>query len=71
MVKNNVRTRRKAASSPLSAAGDRVAAFGDLVEFIWRRKLWWLVPLVLALVLMSALALLGSNPILAPIYPLF
>jgi hypothetical protein len=44
----------------------------DLLRFVWRERLWWMIPLLLALAAMAALIVLGSSPAVAPfIYTLF
>ncbi len=44
----------------------------ELFTFLWRRKLWWLIPLVLVVVLLGLLAVFAQTSPLAPfIYPLF
>ena len=48
----------------------RLGLFGELLSFMWHRKLWWLIPLVVVLVIISVLVVAGST--IAPfIYPLF
>jgi hypothetical protein len=50
----------------------RAGIAGDVLTFFWRRRLWWLVPLVLVLFILSALVLLATVSGIAPfIYPLF
>ncbi len=50
----------------------RMGVLGELMQFLWARKLWWLIPMLLALgvfVLLIALAAAtGSTPF---IYTLF
>lgn len=45
----------------------------DLFQFMMERKKWWLVPIILALLLLGALLLfVESSPAVAPfIYPMF
>jgi hypothetical protein len=50
---------------------DNVAVLGDLVRLVWERKLWWLVPLLGALLLLAALLLLEATPIGPLLYPVF
>jgi hypothetical protein len=50
---------------------DRVAVSSDLVYLIWRHKLWWMVPLVLAMVVLAALVALETTPIGPLLYPVF
>ncbi|QQG43466.1 MAG: hypothetical protein HYW45_00410 [Candidatus Daviesbacteria bacterium] len=40
--------------------------------FLWRRKLWWLIPMMLVFLVVGLLILLvGSSPLAPIIYPLF
>jgi len=49
-----------------------VATAKELLAFFWRSKIWWLTPVVLALVLLSAFVVLMESSALAPfIYTLF
>ena len=50
---------------------DVLGIVGSLLHLIWRRKLWWLVPLVLVLLVMAALIMLEATPVGPLIYPLF
>lgn len=49
--------------------------FGVIVElfvFLWRRKMWWLIPMVLVLVLFGILMIFAQASSVAPfIYTLF
>ncbi len=51
------------------------AIFGTLRElftYLWKRKLWWLIPFVIVLLLLSALIILGSAAGVGPfIYTIF
>lgn len=50
----------------------RLGILGELIQFLWRRKLYWLVPMVLVLALVGVLIILSSNPATSPfIYSLF
>ncbi|NNN07480.1 MAG: hypothetical protein HKL90_16445 [Elusimicrobia bacterium] len=45
---------------------------GDLLRFLWRERLWWMIPMLIALAAVAALIVLGSNPAVAPfVYTLF
>jgi len=45
---------------------------GELLGFLWKRKLWWLIPLVIMLVLLGILIIFTQSTPLAPfIYTLF
>jgi hypothetical protein len=45
---------------------------GELLGFLWRRKLWWLMPFVVTLLLLAVLLVVGEVTGVAPfIYTLF
>ena len=45
---------------------------GELLRFLWERKLWWMIPMVVVLVLCGALLILAQSSAIAPfIYTLF
>ena len=50
----------------------RMGILGELLQFLWRRKLYWLIPMIIMLAVFIVLIILGSNPATAPfIYPMF
>ena len=50
----------------------RIGIAGELIEFLWARKLWWLIPLVSMLLLLGLLIVFGSASGVGPfIYTLF
>jgi len=50
----------------------RLGVVGELLAFLWRERLWWMIPILLALLAVAALVLLGSSPAVAPfVYVLF
>ena len=50
----------------------RLGIWGELIQFLWRRKLYWLVPMIILIGIFALLLILGSNPVTAPfLYPLF
>jgi hypothetical protein len=54
-----------------SALG-KVSIAAELFGFLWERKLWWLSPVVLVLLLFGILIVLGQSSAIAPfIYTLF
>ena len=55
----------------LTEISDNASAVGDLVLLIWQRKVWWLAPLLIALLLLAALLLLEATPVGPLIYPVF
>jgi Family of unknown function (DUF5989) len=56
----------------LKAAGRRVGIMGELLAFLWERKLWWLMPMVSVLLLLGILLIFAQSSAIAPfIYTLF
>ncbi len=50
----------------------RLGILGELLVFMWQRKLWWLIPMVLVLVLVVSLLVFAQASGIAPfIYTLF
>jgi hypothetical protein len=50
----------------------RMGILGELLQFLWMRKLYWLIPMVLVLVVFAVLIIAAGNPATAPfIYTLF
>jgi len=50
----------------------RFTLLGEMWAFLWARKLWWMAPLVLLLLLLSLLVVFTEGSALAPfIYTLF
>lgn len=45
---------------------------GELFQFLWMRKLWWLIPFVVALLVVGMVVLAGQASGISPfIYTLF
>ena len=50
----------------------RVGIVGELLSYLWRRKLWWMIPMVAILALFGLLLVFTQGSALAPfIYTLF
>ena len=50
----------------------RLGVAGELLSFLWQRKLWWMIPMVTVLALFGLLLVLTQGSALAPfIYTLF
>ncbi len=50
----------------------RVGIVQELVDFFWQRKLWWLIPMVLLLLLFSLLLIFAEGTGLGPfVYTIF
>jgi hypothetical protein len=51
---------------------DRAGILAEFIEFLWERKLWWMIPMIVVLVLFGALLILTQGSAIAPfIYTLF
>lgn len=56
----------------LSTILTRLGTAGELLQFLWERKLWWLYPMVLMLLLFGLLMVFAQTSPIAPfIYTLF
>ena len=54
------------------AGGRRVEIAGELMHFMWERKLWWLIPLVAVLLAVGLLLVFAQSSAIGPlIYTLF
>jgi len=50
----------------------RFNIIGELINFLWQRKLWWLIPMILVLLLFGLLLLFAQSTAVGPfIYTLF
>lgn len=50
----------------------RLGIIGELLTFLWQRKLWWLIPMILVVVLFGVLLIFAQGSAIAPfIYTLF
>lgn len=50
----------------------RLGVLGELLAFLWKRKLYWMLPMVITLLVFALLIVLGgSSPISPFIYTLF
>ncbi|RME69821.1 MAG: hypothetical protein D6784_17770 [Chloroflexi bacterium] len=48
------------------------SVLGEIIRFLWARKLWWLIPMVSVLMLFGLLLIFASSSGVAPfIYTLF
>lgn len=57
---------------PLQKLVSRVETLGELVSYLWQRKLWWLLPMVLVVVFVGVLLVFAQGSPLAPfVYTLF
>ena len=45
---------------------------GELLAFLWERKLWWMIPMVAVLLLLGLVIIFAQSSAIAPfIYTLF
>lgn len=71
MSGTEVRTEKKK-SSTIGDFFARLGVLGELMGFLWRRKLYWMIPLVAFLILFAVVIILASTgPGGAFIYTLF
>ncbi|MGH7854021.1 MAG: DUF5989 family protein [Candidatus Binatia bacterium] len=50
----------------------RFSIMGELLTFLWVRRLWWMIPMVVVLLIFGMLILFTQSSALAPfLYPLF
>jgi Family of unknown function (DUF5989) len=58
----------KAAKNLMTGGG----TIAELLQFLWTRKLWWLIPFVATLLIVGILVLVGQATGIAPfIYTMF
>ncbi len=56
----------------IQVARRRFGIAGELLEFFWGNKRWWMLPIVIVLFLFAALLILAQSSAIAPfIYTLF
>ena len=56
----------------MSKAVSKAKIFGELLSFLWQRKLWWLIPMIVVIVLFGVLLIFAQGSAVAPfIYTLF
>ena len=57
---------------PMGGVATRMGIVGELLSFLWQRKLWWLIPMILVIVLFGVLLIFAQGSAVAPfIYTLF
>ena len=50
----------------------KLGIFRELLVFLWKRKLWWMIPMIIVLVLFGLLLIFTQSSAVAPfIYTLF
>ena len=52
--------------------GDKLGIAGELLVFLWQRKLWWMIPMVVVLLFFGLIIVIGSSSGVGPfVYTLF
>ena len=50
----------------------RLEIAGELLQFLWQAKLWWMIPMVVLLLLFGGVIMFAQSSAIAPfIYTLF
>jgi len=50
----------------------KFGVFGELLGFLWKRKLWWMIPMIVILILLGFLIIFSQSSAFAPfIYSVF
>ncbi len=50
----------------------KLEIFRELLVFLWQKKLWWLIPMIIVLILFGLLLIYTQSSVVAPfIYTLF
>lgn len=44
----------------------RMGVLGELFSYLWKQKLYWIIPMVVVLAVFAVIIILGSNPVTAP-----
>jgi hypothetical protein len=66
------RNKKAATVGRVSGLFYRLEIARELVTFLWRRKLWWLIPMVVTLLAFGLLIIFTEGTAIAPfIYTLF
>ena len=68
----NVAKKQNIVSEKVTDFTSRMGIVGELMGFLWRAKMWWLIPMVIALLLFAVLIFFASAGPGGPmIYTLF
>ena len=52
--------------------GGKIGIAGELLAFLWHRKMWWMIPMVAVLLFFGLIIVVGSSTGVGPfIYTLF
>ncbi len=52
--------------------GRKAKISGELMKFLWKNKLWWLVPFIIILLIFGIIMIVAESSVLGPfIYTIF
>ena len=52
--------------------GEKIQISGELIGFLWRRKMWWMIPMVSVMLFFGIIIVFGSSSGVGPvIYTVF
>jgi membrane glycosyltransferase len=51
----------------LAGLRTRLGILGELFAFLWAAKMWWLIPMVVALIVFALVIVLGSSSGVGPL----
>lgn len=54
-------TEKKKKTGSLNDFFARMGILGELMSFLWKRKLYWLIPMFLTLMVFAVLIIIGSS----------
>lgn len=58
--------------SRINDAVSRLGIVGELMRYLWARRMWWLIPMLVALLVFGVIFALGASGVLGQfIYTLF
>ncbi len=56
----------------MDSLASRMGIMGELLQFFWQHKWWWLTPMIIVLFLVGTLVIFAQSSAIAPfIYTLF
>jgi len=56
----------------LSGLTARLGIMGEFMSFLWQRKLWWMIPMMVVLLMLGLLMVFAQSSAISPfIYTLF
>ncbi len=72
-METNASTTKSGVRGAIRDFVSRLGIIGELMRFLWARKLWWMIPMIAALLIVGIIIIIGAvAPGAAPfIYSLF